>query len=155
MQRKNNILKSTHRNGVALIMAIGVLVVISTIMALTLALTTQTSKKTTDLYLYEQASILSHSAAEYAMLNASYVNPCSYSGDVFTHNLTYDINISMRYISFAGTNCDTNATAQGLRQALTTSFNSDGTVIMDITVETNATVSSEPIRYFRRTIQKL
>ena len=88
MQRKNSFLKNTFlkkvrsynrraRSGMAMIMAITVLVVMATIMALSLALTTQTSKQTTDLYLYEQAVLVSQSAAEYSLLQLSNVNPCS------------------------------------------------------------------------------
>lgn len=159
MQRKNSLLNyhSSSRNGIAMVMSIMVIVIVATLMALSLSLSVQTTKKTTDLYLYEQAILLSQSAAEYAMLEASLNNPCSLDGINFTHNAIYTIDVSMRYISFAGTNCDTNATAvvPSLRQASTTYPQSDGTVIMDITIETNATISSEPIRYFRRTIQKL
>lgn len=158
MQRKNSLLKSSSkRNGMAMIMAIAVIVVISTIMALSLSLTNTTSKKTSDLYLYEQAVILSHSAAEYAVLRMSQVAPCSLPNIDFPYNNTYDINITMRYISFAGSACETNALADTTNIGTTTTLESDGTVIMDITVSIpdNINVSTEPIRYFRRTIQKL
>jgi len=155
MQRKNSILNTTHKNGIAMIMAIIVIVIISSIMALSLSLTTQTSKKTSDLYLYEQAEILSHSAAEYATLRASLVNPCSLGNINFPYNNTFDINISMQYISVAGTQCDTNATANGIRYSTINYSDSNGTIIMDITVSAQTGVSTEPIRYFRRSIQKL
>ena len=155
MQRKNYLLstiRKRHKNGIAMIMAIAVIVIVATLMAMALALTSQTTKKTTDMYLYEQAAILSHSAAEYAMLKISQVNPCSLDRLDFTYNATYDINVSMQYIYFTGSACDTNATV-GTHYAPTTTVGSDGTVIIDIAVSSD--VSSEPIRYFRRTIQKL
>lgn len=155
MQRKNSVLK---RNGIAMIMAIFVIVIISTILALSLSLSTQTTQKTTDLYLYEQSAILSHSAAEYAMLELANANPCSLSDVNFRYNDTYDVNISMNYITFAGSACDTQASNIGgtdYRLANTTAIESDGTVIMDVTVTANPTGVTEPIRYFRRTIQKL
>ena len=155
MQRKNSILRTKHKNGIAMIMAVTVIVIIATIMALALSLTTQTAKRSADLYLYEQAAILSHSAAEYAILEASRVNPCSYDGDDFRHNDTFDINISMKYISVAGTNCNTNAIANNLHYATTTRAKTDATVMMDITVTANPVGTTEPIRYFRRSIQKL
>lgn len=148
MQRKNSILK---RNGMAMIMAIIVIVIVSTTLMVSLRLATETTQKTTDLYLYEQSSILSRSAAEYAMLRLSRENPCSLSNIDFRYNSTYDINISMNYIPFTGSDCDTNSGA-----ANTTGYErSDGTVIMDVTVTANPTGTTEPIRYFRRTIQKL
>ena len=157
MQRKNNLLSNkTHRSGMALIMAIAVIVVVATILALSLSLTTQTVKKTTDLYLYEQATVLSRSASEYAMLKMSKANPCSIASLNYTHNSIYNISTSMQYISVAGTACDTNATAIGRRFATTTHPASDGTVIIDVSVSvTDPNVASEPVRYFERSIQKL
>jgi len=162
MQRKNYLLISSrgknYRNGMAMIMAISVIVIVATILALSLSLTTLTAKKGTDLYLYEQSAILSHSAAEYAMLKMSQAAPCSIENLVYTYNDIYDINTTMHYVSFAGSQCEVNVFADLNRTYYdTTTFSaSDGTVILDVTVSvTDPTVTTEPIRYFRRTIQKL
>ena len=66
MQRKNHILNNTpkNRSGFAMIMAIAVIVILSSIMALSISLTTQTGKRTTDLYLYEQMVLYSKSTAD-------------------------------------------------------------------------------------------
>ena len=160
MQRKNSILKisshgTTSRSGMAMIMAIVVIVIVATILALSLSLTSKTSKKTTDLYLYEQAAILSHSAAEYAMLKISQANPCSIATLNYNYNNIYNINTSMFYISTAGSSCDSNATAIFRRRGVTAHPASDGTVILDISVATLPGITSEPVRHFRRSIQKL
>ncbi|MCF6310458.1 MAG: hypothetical protein L3J19_08340 [Sulfurimonas sp.] len=166
MQRKNYLLRNSHskyRGGFAMIMAITVIVVIATIMALSLALTTQTTKRTTDTYLHEQAVLLSNSAAEYALLRISQAAPCSIPSLNFTPDLNqdglisddiYDINITMRYIFNAPSPC--------LATTVDDYFNvveeeTDGTVLMDITVSvpTSKKVSSEPITFFRRSLQKL
>ena len=165
MQRKNHILKRPHRNGMAIIMAIVVIVIISTIMALSLRLATQTTKRTTDLYIYEQAILLSKSAAEYALLRISKdnnsTNPCNVTSLNLTPDLDgdgtdeyYDINVSIQYIYTAvppgciGLGDDVYATVTTPEQ--------NGSVLMDITVSVNdTTITSEPIRYFRRSIQKL
>jgi hypothetical protein len=155
MQRKISILK---RNAVAMIMAIFIILIISTILALSLRLSSETTQKTTDLYLYEQSAILSHSAAEYAMLVLSRSSPCSIANLNFRHNGTYDVNITMQYITFIGSACNANASNIGgtdYRLGTTTASVTDGTVIMDVTVTANPTGTTEPIRYFRRTIQKL
>ncbi|NOR57290.1 MAG: hypothetical protein GQ474_02080 [Sulfurimonas sp.] len=157
MQRKNSFLKrskNSYRNGIAMIMAISVIVILATIMALSLSLTTQTSKRTTDLYLYEQAVLLSQSASEYAMLQLSQAaTPCSLSPITFTYNTIYTVDIDMRYVaSTTGSNCSANIPA-GKAYTTVSDQESDGTVLMDITVTTNA--GTEPIRYFRRSIQKL
>ena len=166
MQRKNNLLRDTHTQksgGFAMIMAIVVIVVLSTIMALSISLTSHTTKKTTDLYLYEQAVLLSNSAAEYALLRIAQANPCSINALNFTPDLNqdgsitddiYDINISLNYIFQNPSPC--------LLTTGTDYFNiveeaTNGTVLMDITVSvpTNKNISTEPIRFFRRSLQKL
>ena len=148
MQRKNNILKSS-RNAIAIIMAIAVIVVIGTIMALGLALTSQTSKQTTDLYLYEQTVLLSKSATEYALLKIAQDGACSNANGLhFNQDTFYDVNISIGYIYTAGV-CAT-------QYATVTTPEQNGSVVLDVTVSvTDKSVTSEDIRYFRRTIQKL
>ena len=149
MQRKNNILNTRHnkRSGIAMIMAIAVIVIISTIMALSLSLTSQTTKQTTDLYLYEQVMLLSKSATEYGILRATQATPCSVNALNLTEGV-YDINISMKYIYNAPSPC---ATADNYFDVV--SPEQSGSVLMDVTVST--AVGTEPIRYFRRTLQKL
>jgi len=167
MQRKNNILKTSTkkqevfhnnakrpgvRSGMAMIMAIAVIVIISTIMALSLALTTQTSKRTIDLYLYEQAVLYSKSAAELALLDIAQAYPCTVTTANYNFDGIYDANVTMRYVYTDLTTC----TATGGTNYFTTPITTDeqnGSVLMDITVTTNE--GTEPIRYFRRTIQKL
>jgi len=150
-------------------MALGVIVVISTIMALALSLTTQTTKKTVDLYVYEQAILLSKSAAEYALLRISKDNnatdPCQTVNLAFSPDIDgdgnadfYDINITIRYIyTNPNINCTANPTAPADRMyTRVTTPEQDGSVLMDITVSvTDTNITSEPIRYFRRSIQKL
>ena len=162
MQRKNSILmplkssmrnsfRNTYRKAMAMIMAIGVIVIIGTIMALSIALTTQTSKRTVDVYLYEQAILYSKSAAE-LMLEEIADNGCKDSHSFLLGNsgeIQYDANITMQYIYTGAVGGCTNyfniATPE-----------QNGSVLMDITVTLHdQTIVSEPIRYFRRTIQKL
>ena len=158
MQRKNSFLRGFRkgRNAMAMVMAIAVIVVVATIMALSLSLSTQTVKNTTDLYLYEQAAILSHSTAELTLLRISQAAPCALADLNFSDPLgspIFDINVSLRYVYTAPSPCAGAGTG-------TSYFNTDtnetnGTVLMDITVSTRPGISTEPIRYFRRTIQKL
>ena len=162
MQRKNNILKTCpHKNraGFAMIMAIAVIIIISTIMALSLSLTTKTSKRTTDIYLYEQAVLVSKSAAELALLSIANNTPCNVpngdlnyifdlEGDGITPSDIYGVNITLGYV-YIGLDCIGKFNyANSL-----TAPEQNGSVLMDITVTTTA--GTEPIRYFRRSIQKL
>lgn len=146
MQRKNYILNHSKksRNGMAMIMAIAVIVIIGTIMALSLSLTSLTTKRTTDLYLYEQAILLSKSATEYAILDIS-LNGCNNNINIQDPTDLYDINITMRYVYTALSSCNDYLTIATPEQ--------NGSVLMDVTVSTD--VGTEPITYFRRTIQKL
>lgn len=154
MQRKNNILISA-RSGMAMIMAITVIVIMATIMALSLALTTKTTKKTVDMYLYEQSVLLSKSATEYALLRIAQDGPCTHLNDLnFNQDTLYDINITTRYVYTAPFPAACPAAPDTI--AVTTP-EQNGSVIMDVTVSVtpDKNVASEPIRYFRRTIQKL
>lgn len=153
MQRKNHILKSS-RSGFALIMAITVVVVISTIMALSISLTTQTTKRTTDLYIHEQAVLISKSAAEYALLRISQSAPCTLPNLNFTHDTLYDINIDFKYVYTEDSVCDD---VGGPKYFTVTTPEQNGSVLMDITVSvpSSKNISNEAIRYFRRVIEKL
>ena len=164
MQRKNHILNISHlknyhkakRKGFAMMMAISVLVVVATIMALSLSMTSQTTKRTTDLYLYEQAILLSKSATEYALLQISQSAPCS----VTTLNFPapapldyYDIEIDMRYIYTSNSPC---VAAGGTDYTTIATEEQNGSVLMDVTVSIDdENITSEPIRFFRRSLQKL
>ncbi|MDD5158067.1 hypothetical protein [Sulfurimonas sp.] len=164
MQRKNYILRTNFkgkRAGIAMIMAIIVVVVISTIMVLSLILTSETTKKTADLYLYEQAVLYSRSAAELALLEIAN-NGCQNSFNQVLGNageIQYDANISMQYIytgpatNIAGTACTPYNPTSPL---YITTPEQNGSVLMDITITLHdSSIANEPITYFRRTIQKL
>jgi len=152
MQRKNYILKNS-RNAIAIIMAIGVIVIIGTIMALAVALGTQTTKQTNDLYLHEQAILYSKSATEYALLRISQVNnttnPCNFQNSNFFKD-DYNIDIHVRYVYTSipvGCPADT---------IVVITPEQNGSAIIDVAVSVaNTSIVTEPIRYFRRTLQKL
>jgi len=161
MQRKNNILTPKNnvrglnkRNGFAMIMAIAVVVVIATLMALSLSLVSQTSKRTVDLYVYEQAVLYSKSAAELALLDIAS------EGCIADRNYTFDYYTAEVKTSYIYTSATTNvANTYNCPDAYATYITTDeqnGSVLMDITVSINdSTIVTEPIRYFRRSIQKL
>ena len=146
-------------------MAIVALVTIGTIMALSLAMTTQTAKRTTDIYLYEQAALLAKSAAELALERiaanplcdpANNMNP-SVPNISFIHDEIYNINIDIRYFLPTNYNCaDENYFFNPTDPSENIRAHLYGTAMLDITVSIDdPTITSEPISYFRRTIQKL
>jgi len=167
MQRKNYFLKpSKHRSAMAMIMAIAAIVVMATIMTLSLSLVTETTKRTTDIYLHEQAILVSKSAAELALLTIAQYAPCtvipgagydyigSYQFDLNGNGNLDDINFTVDvtpYYVYKDLNC-----TAPYNFLTTTSLQTDeqnGSVILDITVSSDE--GTEPLRYFRRVIQKL
>lgn len=147
---------TTKRSAFAMIIAIIVIIVISTFMALSLSLTSQGGKRMTDVYLYEQMVLHSHSAAEETLLNIA--NTGFGGGCVNSFNKTYDTfydaNVTVRYI-FANAGANVGGCSNYINNISTPEQN--GSVLMDITVSVRSdqNVSTEPMRYFRRTIQKL
>ena len=161
MQRKNNFLryskKNSFRNGIAMIMAITVIVIMATILSLSLAMSATTSKKSIDLYLYEQSILLSKSATEYALLQIAQHKPCSDLDNAllnFKHDTIYDVNISIQYIYHKDeTYCSDNG---GTLYTDVQTAEQSGSALIDVTISvTDETITSEPIRFFRRTLQKL
>lgn len=154
MQRKNSILKrypQIKRGAFAMIMAIFVIIIISTIMALSLSLTTQTSKRTTDIYLYEQAELVAKSAVEVTMQeiaqNGCLTAPFTPPFDADTAAI-FDVTVNTQYIY-------TGAVGGCTSYFNITTPEQNGSVLMDVVVSTKANITTEPIRYFRRSIQKL
>ena len=136
------------------------MVLVATLGALALSLSTTTVKQTSDLYLREQAELLVQSATEYALLAISGHAINTTNGCLNTINATYptdgadklfDINISLYYMG--------NGLPEGC-QTLTRNLNnitttdSNITVVIDTIVSTADGISTEPIRLHRRTIQK-
>lgn len=144
------------RNGFSLITAIIFIVLVATLGALSLSLSTLTTKQTSDLYLKEQAELLARSGTEFALLaisgheinsttgclnqiNAQYPN---------TTNPIFDINISIQYL---GSNLP--AGCDQLGGDISTA-DSNLTVLVDTIVTTSTDITTEPIRFHRRTLQK-
>jgi len=154
MQRKNYILnRRSNKNAFAMIMAIAVIVVISTIMSLSLSMTAQTTKKTADVYLYEQSALLAKSAVEYQLLRIAQNAPCSDLDIEFIQNDIYTITITSRYIYADSGTCDAGS---GISYTTVTTPEQNGSVLIDVAVSVNdENLTSEPVRYFRRTVQKL
>jgi hypothetical protein len=145
--RRNNY-KSTSHPAFAMVMAVGVIIVVATIMLLSINTTALTSKKTVDLYLYEQAELHTKSAIEYALYEIA-TNGCTNNLNITALDGIYDINISMKYIGISSSGCT------DYIDNLTT-LEQDGSVLMDVNVIIPTSITgTEPITFFRRTIQKL
>ena len=151
MQRKNNLLMPLKfkKTGFAMITAIIVVIIIGGLMAFSLSLVANTGKRTTDLYLYEQTVLYSKSAAELALLDIAQAGPCTTAlPSLATIPAIYDVNVTLKYVYTAPSPC-----AAANTYFTVTTPEQNGSVLMDITVTTNE--GTEPIRYFRRVMQKL
>jgi len=149
------------RKGIAMIIAIVFLVIVATLMALMLNLTTQTSHRTEHMYFNEQAQLLAKSATEFAMLAISGhdrlvgVNDCletitsqypAGGAPIFT------IDTTIRYIGLGNNGtCGTSSFVNTIATA-----QSQGTVLIDVyvsSIDANLNLG-ETITYHRRTLQK-
>ena len=135
----------------AMIMAIMMITVIGALMAFSLSLVSKAGKKTTDLYLYEQTVLYSKSAAELALLDIALNNPCTQVDNDYPFNGgLYNANVKMTYIYTTTAPC---IAGGGTDYFTINTPEQNGSVLMEITVTT--TEGTEPIRYFRRVMQKL
>lgn len=152
-----------------MIMAIFMMVLIGGMMAAAISMSSISNNRTQDDYLHEQAQLLARSATEYAILAISGHEVNATQGCINTINMDYptaanpmfNINVNMQYILFydnaAGVrtkynNCNDITGTAGVAQTV----ESNGTILMDVTVTSGTDLNiTEPIRYTRRTIQKL
>jgi hypothetical protein len=160
MQRKSRFLK--EREGFAMITAIFFMVIMATLLLSMLGSSSETAERTTKTYVNEQAQLLAKSATEYAILRVSGVNRGATNANClpgFTAvyptaaDPMYDITVTINYFGFdngcaplfpAGT-VGTIQTAESL-----------GTMLIDVYVQDNPNLGlDEPVRYHRRTLQKL
>ena len=160
MQRKTGILK--ERSGFAMIMAIFFMILIATLLSYMLASSSETAKRTTNDYLNEQAQLLAKSAVEYTILRVSGHNRAGgcmlgFTGNYPTSGATaiFDINVTVQYFGF-GNACAQAFTDAGRSIANIQTSESNGTMMIDVYVSDNINLKlTEPIRYHRRTLQKL
>ena len=145
------------RRGFGIITAIIILVTVATLMTLMMSLSSTSVKTTLDLYLKEQAEILTRSATEYALLAISaHDNSINCVKNININypsaiEPTHEINVTILYIGNSIPNC----AGHILTNTIDTN-ESNLTVIIDTVVSVNKanTGISEPIRVHRRTIQK-
>ena len=153
MQRKNYLLKRAHRSGIAMMMAIFVLVTLATIMAFTIQVTAKTSKRAVDIYVEDQANLFAKNAAEYAVYKISKDRNCSISSFSTTLQSYYQVSVNISYIlSDITTGCPISTIT------LTSVGSADAYAYarIDVTVTVNdPEIVSEPIRIFRRYVEDI
>lgn len=151
-----------HRKGMAMILAIGFLLVMATIMGLMVSMTSLGSKRTADIYFQEQAHFLAKSSAEFVLYEIARLgvdSVCTSGGVTFGTDLTdngvYAITANMQ---FFGNNFPASCVTAGMMANNTIqTIESNGTMILDITItaQSSQTKSTEDLTFHRRTLQKL
>jgi len=159
------------RSGMAMIMAIGFLVILAGIMATMMNMTSITTKRTEHMYFKEQAQLLARSATEFALLAISGHDRAATGNCITNINSQFpaaapffDINTTIRYIGVLNV---PNATCTGYIASPFASGNaispeSEGTVMIDVyvsSIENQVGVApglqlGQEIRYHRRSLQK-
>ena len=142
------------------------MLLISILLLKMLAFTADTNKRTIDEYLNEQAILLTYSATEYAMLAISGKDRTA--GCITTINSTYpsssspifQITTNIKYIwsnnaALPDRSGAIDSSCTGYIDSLLTP-ESHGAALIDVIVTTDSSLGlDEPIRFHRRTLQKL
>jgi len=158
-----------QRSGFAMLMAIFVIVIVGTLMALMMSMSTTSVKRTTNLYLSEQAVLLARSATEYTLLAISGTDRATtncltnlsltYNPDGGNGNQLFDIAVSINYIGLSGgtgANKECTPAQNFILNANVSAPESKGSALIDVVVTSHANLNiGETIRYHRRTLQKL
>ncbi len=136
-------------------MAVAALVIIATIMAFSLQMTTKTAKRVVDVYVKNQAELYAKNAAEYALFeianSATRCNPTSIGP--FTLDGIYNVSVS---ISYAYSNPPAGCVGYVTLQAAPDSSREYAYAKLDVTVSAvPGTVTTEPVRIFRRYIEEI
>ena len=149
-----------NRSGIAMIMAIGVLVILTMIMAFSIQMTAKTGKRVADIYVRNQAELYAKNAAEFALYQISQsTSKCSPSSiGPFTIDGLYRVFVDIDY-AYADNNASTCATNDYIpltNPPLGQQDREYGYVKIDVTVDVySSSINSEPIRIFRRYIEDI
>jgi hypothetical protein len=154
----------TKRSGFAMIMAIFIVVLISLGGVMLLSNSSMSSKTVGDKYLHAQAEMLALSATEFAVMRAqgfdTAAGKCLKQINITVQDsagvAAYDVNISIKY-SFKGAQPNSECSNAPINATLAQGTGNDTMMLIDTVVKTNteANLSTEPIRVVKRSWQRL
>lgn len=152
------------RKGIAAIAAVFLMLLITLMMVKMLSYSTDTSQRTINQYLYEQAVLLAYNATEFAMLQISQSNPnvACYAGTTSlvypngcSGNCIYNMAISVDYV-WESTTVPAGTGCSGVGAITVDTPEQNGSAFIDVIVTTHSDLNlDEPIRFHRKTLQKL
>lgn len=142
------------RRGFGLIQVLFFMVLMATILTITMRYATLSAKQSADLYEREAAELFMQSSIELAILGLQghdkNATGCMHSVRIVSDDRRFvaDINLT-DYFLLGSETCD--------RKTPIVTEESNGMVVMDIVVESNAThpKNSRPVRLTRRTLQRI
>lgn len=156
---KGKYMYTIKHHGFAMILAIFVVVLVALGGVLLLSNVTVGSSTIGVQYLHSQAELLAVSASEFAVMRAQgfdttgahCLNNINITVQDSNGNTTYDINTTLQY-SF-----QTAEPVNGQCNTLAQNTGNESMVLIDtvVSINTNANLSTEPIRVYKRTWQKL
>jgi len=141
------------RHGFGLIQVLFFMILMATILTITMRYATLSAKQSADLYEHEAAELFMQSSIELAILGLQGHDKsggCMHSVRIVSDDRRFiaDINLT-DYFLLGSETCD--------RKTPIVTEESNGMVVMDIVVESNAThpKNSRPVRLTRRTLQRI
>lgn len=158
----------TKRNGFAMILAIFVVVLVALGGVMLLGNASAGGKAVGDNYLRAQAELLALSATEFAVMRAQDINTSVNAANQCLERLNinvidsagapaYDVNVTMRYSFKDAVPIGCTPPNASIDANLSDHTGNDTMILVDVRVTTNtdANLSTEEVRVFKRTWQKL
>jgi len=146
MKFSNMFLKKMKRKSFALILTIAFILIFSSLSAMILSLSTDSTALTSRVFLYYRAKLLSRSATEIAILMIQNRNPSDPPLEkLIMHNGDFNVTMHFFYIGKDFPN--------SYQPVFENDFSdTNGTIIIDTFIE--SVVGNSPVRFHHRTIQK-
>ena len=145
-------MRKNQRNAIAMIMAISVIVIIGTIMALSMAMTLKTEKRTVETYLYEQVGILADSAREYAMYKVGNTSCMQHDYNISQQDSFYNIQVTIKYVTQTG--C-ADSTLNFTNDNDIDLLHESAVIDVVVSVDKNQTNTAEDVRFYKRYIENI
>ncbi|CAA6815919.1 MAG: Unknown protein [uncultured Campylobacterales bacterium] len=145
------------KKGFSILTTIMVIVIVSFIASMMISNSTASVNQTSNQYLKSQAKLLVNSSIEYALLAISANNETNCLDNISLKfpevDYTHEANITIKYISDSMGTCSSGNLV--LYSSSSIVNESDKTVLLDVIVRVNPTLTSDEIKIHKRSLQKI